>query len=108
MAASRVRFVYNPLFPEQVVRTVEALAVLARAVNPVEESIENSIPVVTGSYKKSFDLKLSQQPDLANARVLIVIGEGRWHIIENGSVNNPPYRPLQRGVERAGLEYVKT
>lgn len=29
-----------------------------------------------------------------------------WHILEFGSVNNPPYRPLTRAVESVGLVVV--
>ena len=28
-----------------------------------------------------------------------------WHILEFGSVNNPPYRPLTRAAERVGLRF---
>jgi hypothetical protein len=28
-----------------------------------------------------------------------------WHIMEFGSINNPPYRPLTTGAERIGLEF---
>lgn len=28
-----------------------------------------------------------------------------WHIIEYGSINNPPYRPLTSGAERVGLRF---
>lgn len=27
-----------------------------------------------------------------------------WHLVEFGSQNNPPYRPLTRAVQNAGLE----
>ena len=28
-----------------------------------------------------------------------------WHIIEFGSVNNPPYRPMTKAVDRVGLKF---
>ncbi len=28
-----------------------------------------------------------------------------WHIIEFGSVNNPPYRPMTQAAERIGLRF---
>lgn len=108
MPRRSVRFVYNPLFPQQIVRTAQAVAAMEHFAQPVIDGIDSSIPVVTGTYKKSFDLKLSHLVDVVKAQVRIIVGEPRWHIIENGSVNNPPYRPLQRGVERAGLRYEKT
>jgi len=105
VAVVHARFVYNARFTEQIVRTAQAVAVLERNSQPVIQQIENSIPVVTGSYKRSFDFKLSHAVDVAKFVVRIIIGEPRWHIIENGSVHNPPYRPLMRGCVRAGLRY---
>lgn len=29
-----------------------------------------------------------------------------WHLIEFGSVNNPPYRPITRGAQNAGLKVI--
>jgi hypothetical protein len=29
-----------------------------------------------------------------------------WHLVEYGSVNNPPYAPARRGVVMAGLRFV--
>lgn len=38
----------------------------------------------------------------------IVASDPFWHLVEFGSVNNPAYRPLARGVRAAGLKYVPT
>jgi hypothetical protein len=35
----------------------------------------------------------------------IVAADFGWHWIEFGSVNNPPYAPLRRGVIAAGLRF---
>lgn len=29
-----------------------------------------------------------------------------WHLVEFGSMNNPPYRPLTRGVRATGMRFV--
>lgn len=105
MAVVRARFDYNQRFTEQIVRTAQAVHVLESNAQPVIEQIDNAIPVVTGAYRRSFDFKLSHAVDVAKFVVRIIIGEPRWHIIENGSVNNPAYRPLMRGCVRAGLRY---
>jgi hypothetical protein len=36
----------------------------------------------------------------------VVYDSAIWHIIEFGSVNNPPYRPLTAAAERSGLTFV--
>lgn len=36
--------------------------------------------------------------------VALVVNWSLWGILEYGSINNPPYAPLRRGIEGAGLQ----
>lgn len=39
------------------------------------------------------------------ARATFYSGSSVWHIVEYGSVNNPPYRPLTRGALAIGVDF---
>lgn len=97
-----------PGWSQRVIHEPRAIEVLGLVTHDAQQAIDESQPVVTGSYKRHFDLALSTEVDVAGAAVHLVIGEPRWHIIEHGSVNNPPYAPIRRGVESAGLRWVRT
>jgi hypothetical protein len=101
-----VRFSWVPGWPEEVVHQAQALAVLRQAADDAKEAIDAAVPVVTGSYKAHFDLGLKVSAEGDHAR--IDIGEPRWHIIEHGSVNNPPYAPISKGVEATGMRFQRT
>lgn len=103
--SSGAHIVWMPGWPVKLIHEPQALAVLAVTAAVVKRAIDESIPVVTGSYKRHFDLGLDVRPQPADAAARIVIGEPRWHIIEKGSVHNPPYAPIRRGVEKAGLRW---
>lgn len=42
--------------------------------------------------------------DRGVAVVPVFTTDGIWHIIEYGSINNPPYRPATKAAQNAGLE----
>lgn len=46
----------------------------------------------------------SPQRDRGVAMVPVSTPDGIWHIIEYGSVNNPPYRPATKAAQNAGVE----
>lgn len=103
--SSSATFVWIPGWPQRLIREPQAIEVLGLMAHDAERSIDESIPVVTGSYKRHFDLALSTEVAPTDAAVQLVIGEPRWHIIEHGSVKSPPYAPIRRGVESAGLRF---
>lgn len=83
----------------------QAVAVLVAAAKTTSDLIDGKVPVVTGSYKKHFDMGLDVRPDLAGAVARIEVGEPRWHIIEHGSVHNEAYAPIRKGVDASGLRW---
>lgn len=97
-----VRFVPNPNFARQVLRDPEAGKVL----ETVAVIAQNAIKTASPTHKFTRTVRtptLVLGPDGQTAR--IVTTSSIWHILEYGSVNNPPYRPLAAGVQAAGLTY---
>lgn len=62
----------------------------------VREFVEANAPERTGYYKRRI-----------KARFARVWAEDKsfWHLAEYGSINNPAYAPLRRGVIAAGLRF---
>lgn len=101
-----VRFIWDVGWEQRVLSKAQARAVLHHAADAAKQSIEAAVPVRTGDYAAHFDLSLRVEQSGHDVR--IVTGEPRWHIIEHGSVNNPPYNPISRGVESTGLRFERT
>lgn len=73
------------------------VAAVAREAGEATRDVARSLDG-TGAYEGSVEVR--------GARVLTRDGAG--HLIEHGSVNNPPYAPLRRGAEQVGARYVDT
>lgn len=74
------------------------------------QSASSSVPVRTGNLQEDFDsYKLLRKTSQGFPAVKFTArGEFYphiWHIIEYGSIKNPPYAPLRRGAERASLKW---
>lgn len=54
------------------------------------------------SPSKTFSERLDVE--VSGDEVALVSNWSLWAIIEYGSVNNPPYAPIRRGIEGAGLQ----
>lgn len=79
-------------------RAAQAAADAARAHAPVGPGLGS------GSYEDSIRAEPARLgPDGWSAE--LVSDDPFWHLIEFGSVNNPPYRPLTRGTQDAGLDF---
>jgi hypothetical protein len=92
-----MRFVPNPAgIPE--VETLAALdALLSEKANEAKRQAEVAAPDVTGYYKERFVLgKVGKGYRLGNLDPFA-------HLVEAGSIHNPPYSPLRRGAQAAGL-----
>lgn len=91
-------------------RTPQPKAALYGFAQAYQSAVSSSMPVRTGALQEDFD----------NSKLLIKSSHGYpvvelsargefypsiWHIIEYGSVKNPPYAPLRRGAERASLRW---
>lgn len=71
-------------------------AVLRTAAGVARIEIRAAAPHKTGYYRRHLSAR--------GTRVLI--GDPFWHLVEFGSVNNPPYAPVRRGIRAAGLTFI--
>jgi len=87
------RFVVDHNY-EAALRRQPGYTVAMRAVTQVvKEAAESAAPVRTGYYRRH----------LKTIGTSVVSTDPFGHLVEFGSVNNPPYAPLRRGVLATGL-----
>ncbi len=102
------RYVENKGWQIRVLKTPEARAEIRGVADLVLASITANVPIRTGEYQAYWErttkTRRSQAADFT-AAAKIETSDAIWHIIEYGSVNNPPYAPIRRGVIEAGLKF---
>ena len=82
----------------QLARQPEHKKFLREQAERVKDSAERESPIgETGDYIDRF--VIVELP----TRMRVTNHDFAWHLVEFGSVNNPPYGPLRKGVRRAGL-----
>ncbi len=99
-----VRFVKNPAFEEQHSQAPAFRKGMAAITVGVAESIKTAaLPFRnTGAY---IDQIGAVPVWLAGGGHLVALPRHIWHVVELGSVNNPPQANVLRGVRAAGLRY---
>lgn len=100
----RMRFVPNAAGIEQVARGRQLGEFVGKLADRVLAEARRSAPVTTGDYRDSL---ASGPADLTVDGWEAQVGSSDpfWHLVEFGSVNNPPYRVLSNAVTAAGLEF---
>lgn len=86
----------NPLFEEEVQTQADFQKGMRSITKGVAASVRAVSPRQTGYYERRVKAR--------GTRVRAL--DPFWHLVEYGSKNNPPYRPMTRGVRAAGLRYV--
>ncbi|MGZ6587887.1 MAG: hypothetical protein ACXVHX_26755 [Solirubrobacteraceae bacterium] len=95
------RVVLNRAFKAEVQREPEFVAAMKATTINVAVEVKRVAPDVTGYY-------LRHVKPFAAAGGYFVLGTDPFsHLVEAGSVNNPPYAPLQIGARAAGLHLVE-
>lgn len=90
---------------DRLFRTQEARHLVERAADACARAANEAAPVgATGETSRSYEGFGSEIVD-GVATAYFGSRSSIWHIIEFGSVNNPAYRPMTKGVERVGLKY---
>lgn len=90
-------FVKNPRFDDEMQRDI-AHGVETVVAAHLVRAIHASAPTGgTGAYSASVAV------DASGGEVRVITTDPFWHLIEFGSMNNPPYAPIRRGVRAAGL-----
>jgi hypothetical protein len=92
------------------VRVVEELAKpqLAVSARAIADSIPEQIPVHHGVAKRLTHISVEngQKTEGGHPTSLVRVKSPFWHFLEYGTRFNPPYRPIERGVEVLGIRYV--
>lgn len=111
------RVVLDRTFKAEVQREPEFIGEMTLRVNATAAAVERAAPERTGYYKRRVRaLSRIHVPALDVARkgkkpvpppkgdgYAVVDTDPFAHLVEAGSVNNPPYSPLRRGARAAGL-----
>ena len=74
---------------------------LRQSAEVIGASIVQQVPVVRGIARRSYKPTVQESGD----EVRLYPGSPMWHWLEYGTASNPPYRPVQRGVEAAGARW---
>lgn len=75
-------------------------AALDEATEITKTNIEEGTPKKTGYARRSL---IVRRP--ARTRRRIYSRDPFWHLIEWGSINNPPYGPMRHGARETGLRF---
>lgn len=74
---------------------------LTRAGRAIARAIPGQVPVQSGVAQSTYRPRVVDEGDEVH-----VAGFGPfWHLLEYGTPFSPIYRPIQRGVQAAGLRY---
>lgn len=88
------RYKPNHFFVEEVQLQPQHQKGMRQITKLVAEVIRRVAPHKTGYYERR-----------VKARGMLIRAEDVfWHLVEYGSVNNPAYAPLRRGIRAAGLK----
>jgi hypothetical protein len=98
-----VKFKPNRRFEDQIAReTGPKMALRKRAQVAKRFAIGAAPHGKTDNYARSIDVVER------NGKVYLRTNDFAGHMVEFGSVNNPPYAPLRKGVRAAGLRLNET
>lgn len=87
------KFVRNPGFEAELQRQASHDAFMAAKATDLVRAIRAGAPNASGYFRRS----------LGSDGNVVYTTDPFWHLIESGSVHNPPYAPFRRGVRAAGL-----
>lgn len=82
----------------------QAVAFLEQVANIYKPEIERVAPLGSGSVKFRDTISVHVQ----GGEVAVATDDPFWHLLEYGSVNNPPYRPFTAAAENLGLDFHDT
>ncbi len=95
---AKKKFTYNKAAETEVAKSASAKAYMGNVSRAVERSVQAVAPRRTGHYRRSIVVGVELTSEGWKARV--GSNDHFWHLVEFGSVNNPAYAPLRRGMAR--------
>ena len=108
------RYVANPVWERQTLRSPEGRAALRGITNEFKVAVIENVPVKTGFLQDQYIATTRVRSGRLNAGLptmrLSVAPRNEdniplWGIIEYGSIKNLPYAPLRRGADEVGLKF---
>lgn len=93
----------NPTFAAEMARTPRMQRVLLEAAQAIADEGRNAVPVGDDPRRGHIRDRIRATQQHGDTRT--EIDDPFGHLAEWGSVNNPAYAPLRRGVEAAGLRF---
>jgi hypothetical protein len=97
-------FLPNPGFERALLANPELLPLMRLFAEAGAAGARRVAPRHTGAYADSISASFGTEAGIVTGRV--ASSDFFAHGIEHGSVNNPAYAPLRRGVQQAGLRVV--
>ena len=101
------RFDYRPACEKELARDQKLGAHISRLVEKAGQTAKSTAPVNTGDYKASITWIPSRMTAKGFAGAY-GSSSSFWHLVEYGSINNHPYRVLQKAARAAGLRFEDT
>lgn len=96
---ARIRYVWNEDAKTVLARRSETLPPLERLARAIAAQARQNAPVRTGAFRKSIKLDAAGNDPRHGWTVPVISTDPFAHIVEFGSVNNPPYRPISRAAQ---------
>jgi hypothetical protein len=90
-------FKANENFEKELIEEGDYLSGLASLLTGAIGVVRAMSPVASGKFRDSIEV------EIVDDEVRLGSGDPVAHIVEWGSVNNPPYAPIRRGVRAVGL-----
>lgn len=97
-----MRFKLNAAGVAAVARSPRVVAHVAGQALVVAAAVSAAAPERTGHFARSIEVSPAH-PTAQGVEVTVFSTDIAAHIIEFGSVNNPPYSPFRRAAARLGL-----
>lgn len=102
--ATRSRFYIEANATEQLLSTEQAKAVVRAVAEAATRRAVEIQPNLTGEHDQDL---ITEDPRIEDGVAKCGYGSKSpsWHIMEFGSVHNPPFRPLTRAAQELGLRF---
>lgn len=102
------RYVERVGWERSVLRSPEGRAAIRKFGNEYKEAVVANVPIRTGWLQEQYESTgrvTSGKLDLGTPTAKYSTGVHIWHIIEYGSIKNPPYAVLRRAAGELGLAF---
>ena len=102
----------NPEFAKMMASDPETLAVCEQFANEALGEVQSFTPEFTGRLRRSWSVQRDEAGSrdaggkYTRAGVYLMTTSSFWHLVEYGTVNDPPVAPVRMAVEASGCLWV--